>query len=82
MSFLFPNSLWNHAQLEGGSGVERLMNTLAYGWVECCSNIASCETASSSKISIMSYYFCNVFVYEYSEYSEFLLMISVEFTID
>ena len=31
----------NHDQLGGGSGVDRLMNTLAYGWVERCSDIAS-----------------------------------------
>ena len=37
----------NHAQLEGGNDVERLMNTLAYGWVERCSDIASCMEASS-----------------------------------
>ena len=32
----------NHAQLGGGSGVERLRSTLAYGWVERCSDIANC----------------------------------------
>ena len=32
----------NHAQLGGGSDAERVRSTLAYGWVECCSNIASC----------------------------------------
>ena len=44
MSLLFLSSLWNHAQLEGGSGAERLMSTLGYGWVECCSDVASCGT--------------------------------------
>ena len=37
----------NCAQLGGGSGAERVMSTLAYGWVERCSNIASCGEASS-----------------------------------
>ena len=36
----------NHAQLGGGSDVERLRSTLAYGWVERCSDIASCRQAS------------------------------------
>ena len=33
----------NHAQLGGGSVAERLMSTLAYGWVECCSDVAGCR---------------------------------------
>ena len=37
----------NHAQLGGGSDAERVRSTLAYGWVERCSDIASCEEASS-----------------------------------
>ena len=37
----------NHAQLGGGSGAERLMSPLAYGWVERCSDIASCGKAPS-----------------------------------
>ena len=41
----------NHAQLGGGSVAERLMSTLAYGWVERCSDVASCGVNSSSKIS-------------------------------
>ena len=49
---MFPSSLWNHAQLEGGSGVEILNNTLAYGWAEHFNYIASCRTTSSFKISI------------------------------
>ena len=44
MSLLFLSSLWNHAQLGGGSGAERLMSTLAYGWVEHSSDVASCGT--------------------------------------
>ena len=31
----------------GGSDVEGLMSTLAYGWVERCSDIASCGEDSS-----------------------------------
>ena len=37
----------NHAQLRGGNDAEILMSTLAYGWVERCSNIASCKEDSS-----------------------------------
>ena len=43
-SLLFSSALWNHAQLGGGSGVEILISTLAYGWVERCSDIAGCGT--------------------------------------
>ena len=42
---LFPYG--NHAQLGGGSDAERVRSTLAYGWVECCSEIASCRESSS-----------------------------------
>ena len=45
VSLLDPYSLRNHAQLRGGSVAERLMSTLAYGWVERCSNIAGCGTS-------------------------------------
>ena len=44
VSLLFPSALWNHAQLRGGSDANRLMNTLAYGWVERCSDVASYGT--------------------------------------
>ena len=37
----------NHAQLEGGSDAERVRSTLAYGWVEHCSDVASCREAYS-----------------------------------
>ena len=40
-----PYPCGNHAQLGGGSADERLMSTLAYGWVEHCSDIASCGTS-------------------------------------
>ena len=39
---MFPYSLENHAQLGGGSVAERLKSTLAYGWVERCSDVAGC----------------------------------------
>ena len=38
--FLIPCG--NHAHIWGGSVAEILMSTMAYGWVECCSDIASC----------------------------------------
>ena len=44
VSLLVPYSLGNHAQLGGGSVAERLRSTLAYGWVERCSDVASCGT--------------------------------------
>ena len=47
VSLLFPISLWNYAQLRGGSDAKRLMSTLAYGWVERCSDVASCGLSSS-----------------------------------
>ena len=40
----WPLSWRNHAQLGGGSVAERLISTLAYGWVECCNDVASCGT--------------------------------------
>ena len=40
------SALWNHAQLGGGSDAERFMSTLAYGWVERCSDVASCGPTS------------------------------------
>ena len=47
--FLIPCG--NHAQLKGGSVAERLMSTVAYGWVERCSDIVGCGKLLS-KISI------------------------------
>ena len=46
VSLFVPYSLGNHAQLDGSSFAERLRSTMAYGWVERCSDIASCETSS------------------------------------
>ena len=44
MSMLFLSSLWNHSQLGGGSDADILMSTLAYSWVQRCSEVASCGT--------------------------------------
>ena len=52
----------NHAQLKGGSGAKRLMSTLAYGWVERCSDIASCGAVHlQGKCSLVFsvFNFCN-----------------------
>ena len=49
--FLIP---WgNHAQIGGGSDADRLMSTLAYGWVERCSDIVGYRTIFAFKISII-----------------------------
>ena len=47
VNLLLPSALWKHAQLGGGSDAERLMSTLAYGWVERCNDVASCRSTSS-----------------------------------
>ena len=48
----------------GGSVAERLNSTLAYGWVEHCSDIAGCKT-SSAKISTLVYLsYVTLFAYE------------------
>ena len=52
----------NHAQLGGGSAVERLIRTLAYGWVERCNDIDSYGMSFISKISIL-FYFISTTVY-------------------
>ena len=49
----------NHAQLRGGNANERLMSTLAYGWVERCSDIASCGEASSQDKYSFAFNICN-----------------------
>ena len=46
--FLIPSG--NHARLGGGSAADRLMNALAYGWVERCSDVAGCGTISYQMI--------------------------------
>ena len=55
VSLLFPYSLENHAQLKGGSAAERLRSTLAYGWVERCSDVAGCGR-SFHKISDLAHF--------------------------
>ena len=45
--YVSPSSCGNHVHLRGGSDAERVRSTLAYGWVECCSDIAGCGEASS-----------------------------------
>ena len=40
-----PYSLGKSCPDGGGSVAERLMSTLAYGWVESCSDIAGCGTS-------------------------------------
>ena len=60
VSQLFHSTLWNHPQLGGGSDAGRLMRTLAYGWVEHCSDVASCgPTSSQDEYSCVFYlYIC------------------------
>ena len=52
----------NHPQLEGGSGAEILLITLAYGWVEHCNDIAICEEASSQDKYYCVLNICKLFV--------------------
>ena len=58
MSILvFPYSRSKSCLEGGGSVVERLRSTQAYGWVEHCSDIASCGTSSiQDKCSSLCYY--------------------------
>ena len=65
VSLVFPRDLWNHAEHGGGSDFERLMSTLAYGWVERCNDIASCKEASSQDkyflyLILQLYLFCKL----------------------
>ena len=70
---LFPSVMGNHAQLEGGSDAGILMSTLAYGWVERCSDIASSrESYSQDKYFLMYLSSTTVFVLNYYEHDEFL----------
>ena len=68
VSLFFPYSLENHAQLEGGSVAERLRSMLAYGCVECYSDIAGCGT-SSYKISNLVY-FTSAILFTVNDYGE------------
>ena len=73
VSLLFPSALWNHAQLRGGSDAERLMSTLAYGWVERCSDIDSCGPTSFQDNYSFVFYFRNYICFmNYYEQVEFL----------
>ena len=65
---MFPYSLENHAHLEGGNAAERLRSTLAYGWVECCSDVAGCGM-SSYKISNLVY-FTSATLFTVNDYDE------------
>ena len=65
VSLLFPSALWIHAQIGGGIDAERLMSTLAYGWVERCSDITSCGEASPQDkyflyLTMQLYLFCKL----------------------
>jgi len=52
----------NHAQLRGDSVAERLMSTLAYGWVERCSGVAGCELILHQKISTAGYFISVIYI--------------------
>ena len=47
---------------------ERLRSMLAYGWVEHCSNIASCGTISYEIINLV--YFTSAIIFTVNEYDE------------
>ena len=47
VSLIVPYSLGNHAYLGGGSVAQKLRSTLAYGWVERCSDVDGCGRSSS-----------------------------------
>ena len=64
VSLCSPVPCGNHAQLGGGSGAERLRSTSTYGWLECCSDIASCKEASSQDKYFLVFTLCNVLFYE------------------
>ena len=68
VSLLVPYSLENHAQLGSGNVAERLRSTLAYGWVERCSDVAGCGT-SSYKISNIVY-FTSAIMFSFNECDE------------
>ena len=54
-AYIDPYSLRNHAQLGGGSVAKRMISTLAYGWVERCSDVAGCGRVILQKISKSDY---------------------------
>ena len=65
---LVPYSLGSHAQLGGGSVAERSKSTLAYGWVERCSDVAG-YGMSSYKISNLVY-FTSAILFTVNDYDE------------
>ena len=58
----------NHAQLGGGSVAEILKSTLAYGWVERCSDVAGCGRVLH-KISNLVY-FTSAIIFSVNECDE------------
>ena len=74
VSLLVPYSLGNHAQLRGGSVAERLRSTLAYGWVEHCSDVAGCGMNYSQDKYSCLFHICNYIYYlmDYDEHAKFL----------
>ena len=68
VSLLVPCSLGSHSQLEDGSIAERFRSMIAYGWVERCSDVASCRM-SSYKISNLVY-FASAILFSVNDYDE------------
>ena len=63
----------NHAQLVGGSVPERLRSTLAYGWVERCSDVAGCGRVLHKISNLVNFTSVIIFfVNECDEHVEFL----------
>ena len=63
----------NHAQLGGGSVAERLTSTLAYGWVERCSDVVGCATTLSQDKYFLVFNLCNcICLINYYEHVECL----------
>ena len=76
VSLFVPYSLGNHAQLRGGSVVERLRSTLAYGWVERCSDIAGYGTNSSQDKYSCLFHLCN-YIYCLMDYDQYVECLNV-----
>ena len=74
VSLLVPYSLGNQAHLGGGSVAERLRSTLAYGWVEHCSDVAGYGMNSSQDKYSCLFHLCNYIYYlmDYDEHVKFL----------
>ena len=68
-----PYSLGKSCQLEDGSAAEILMSTLAYGWVERCSDIVGCGTSFFQDKYSLGFYFHNCICFKnYYEHVECL----------